>query len=470
MPYTTTYPEDTEPPLPDYCSMQINVYPAGIYDNELLIPVAAATVDYRYICVPISRTAGPGGLVGRKTGTIDTGWCNEYECVEQDTDGNCTKTGCKTYLRTSYDYYVYRIGKCYDDYDEFAAYFYSKCGGTPDSNGKYPAIFNGSPRDYMNYSSSAGACLNNYWRTHADRLFRPRVNIKTTSYELSHKILWYAVNYELDDANTPTGPSHATYEYISLVTNRDDTSEIKYKTGGSAEYDESGKYWNYYAASCAERWDSVPEIVSKINEKIQEDKQHKDRFVTYSVDTKSIPYSDRYHYNSQCHPGITIYTYIDGIDVHSYQYYHKHYGIIEFLRPEPSTEGEDPIVPSAATGVKCLITGYYTQYNRGKYCTLTNEGKDTSDAPLPPDAEYLYKNQIVTFRFGDKIETRVLDNQVTFQIINERDCKSEKTCKESSADCQDYNRPEFGTCSSIGDSAHTEEFVCTIAVIAYTFD
>ena len=59
------------------------------------------------------------------------------ECVEWDEEtGECTKT--EPYYMDCYEIEVYRIGRCYDDLDDFKEFVYSKC---PDITPPYPDLW-----------------------------------------------------------------------------------------------------------------------------------------------------------------------------------------------------------------------------------------------------------------------------------------------------------------------------------------
>lgn len=425
--YATTYdPEGGSSGMDysNYCYKSLEPHRAGIFNNETAISLNA---NYgTKICIPISRSAAMSGLVGSRSGTIDsTEVCAEY---------NDDYTECLRYNKVSYDIKIYRIGKCFDDYDAFAEYFYGPCGVEPDSDGNYPAIFNGDPIN-GSYTSVAGDCLYTYWTPLAQELLIPRVQVETTMYGIDHQIHPREQYIVTDD---DTGSMRVEYDCMTLLTNGNQTY---YKIGGSGHYNEEG-YWEYEAPDCCEYWSGSRDALSKINEKINEDKGNKESFIEKDQYIDTIPG----RYNTMC-LNRTVFTYIDGMDVHGYQNYHRRYGIIKFVKPDNAR--------SDATGVRCIVTAYYQKYNQGEDCTLTNGD--------PPEPQYMYNNQEVTFRFGDTIETNILDNQVTFKIVNSQECANDCTYDS------DSNRPEFNWCSHIGDGTHTEDFILHIAAIEYTF-
>lgn len=410
----------------DYCIKRLIPIVTGILNNELTINLDVER-SHR-VCIPISRSAAMSGQVGSYKETFTS----KHYCAEYNS------TACVRFYNISVDIRVYRIGKCFDDYDAFAEYFYGPCGVEPDENGEYPAIFSGDPVN-GNWTSAAGGCLYSYWMDQAEYLYKPRMTIEAIVYTLDQKVHPYTVKY--DEEGEPE------YHAMLLETNGNATW---YKIGGKWGEDEWGNY-TYISPNCCERWSGSSDALLDLNEKINEDKGSKDRFEesTRQYHNITIPHSDY----GQC-AYITLFAYRDGLDVHGYQYYRRRYGKIKFIKPDGAR--------SDATGVRCIVSMYYQKLNQGEYCTVTNGAT--------PDPQYMYGSSTadaeVTFKFGDTIETNILDNQPDFKIVNDQECDD---------DCKGENSPDYNWCScegrgdDNGNCPHTEEFIVRIAAVDYTF-
>ena len=76
----------------------------------------------RYTCIPISRQVQPDGTVA------------DDQELELNYYMQCDYTSNPpVYAKIDYLVHVYRIGDCYDNYDDFATFFYSGCGVLPDA-------------------------------------------------------------------------------------------------------------------------------------------------------------------------------------------------------------------------------------------------------------------------------------------------------------------------------------------------
>ena len=106
---------------PDFCTRPIVVFPAHVVDNELK-PFQYASGGMpigfdRYTCIPISRQVQPDGTVA------------DDQELELNYYMQCDYTSNPpVYAKIDYLVHVYRIGDCYDNYDDFATFFYSGCG------------------------------------------------------------------------------------------------------------------------------------------------------------------------------------------------------------------------------------------------------------------------------------------------------------------------------------------------------
>lgn len=144
------------------CSWSYHVFPAQVKDSKI-------QWNYMYsVCIQVSQNKG---LVAKKK--IRSG-CWE-DCMQWDQNWqNCLQWG--QYCDFCVQIQVYNLAGCFDDYQKFAAFFYGVCGTEPDSNGKYPDIF----EEYYGSiypTGTAQTCIDNYW----NKLF-------TDQYMLNYKI------------------------------------------------------------------------------------------------------------------------------------------------------------------------------------------------------------------------------------------------------------------------------------------
>lgn len=144
---------------------QVDVMPYQVIDNK---------ITYNGICMEINREKDSEGKNGYYKVCTD---CWE-ECIEWDENyENCLQTG--TTCMTCQEIKVYKISGCYDDYNDFAEYFYTPC----EVSEPYPQIF--QVYYYGTYPTEAAYnCIYNYWMSYASNLVVPRFsavyNIKSS--------------------------------------------------------------------------------------------------------------------------------------------------------------------------------------------------------------------------------------------------------------------------------------------------
>lgn len=157
----------------NYCSQpRVQVIPYRI---------TTGSISYMGKCIKISQTADKQGKVGYNK-SCGGSW---QQCYEWDQNGNCINQD--TYYYDCYEITVYRLGGCYNDYDTFAEYVYSKC---PEITAPFPNVFDGD-----NPTWDAMECINknqdsniDSWYSLAYWSYIPRLKLKIDNLGLNVRI------------------------------------------------------------------------------------------------------------------------------------------------------------------------------------------------------------------------------------------------------------------------------------------
>lgn len=167
----------------DSCSYSISVAAHEVIDN------AIQAGDYCRRCISINRTPNDKDVVGSDKGC----YCCYSYCVNGYYDENdqwiCTDNyeSCEDCS----EIVVYRLSPCFDKYEDFAEWFYSGCGISPDSNGRYPNIFDEwYGQKYM--SGSALNCVYCHWQGVAEKKLKTYCLIDYKLKSFSWRTMSYA--------------------------------------------------------------------------------------------------------------------------------------------------------------------------------------------------------------------------------------------------------------------------------------
>lgn len=138
------------------CSWYYSVFAAQVKDSKI------QWNDMYSVCIQVSQNIG---LVAKKK--VKEGcW---MDCAQWDQNWqNCIRE--YQYCDFCVEIEVYNIAGCFDDYGKFAQFFYGKCGREPDSNGKYPNIFQTS-WGYVYMTGEAWDCIENFWNRYFCNLY-----------------------------------------------------------------------------------------------------------------------------------------------------------------------------------------------------------------------------------------------------------------------------------------------------------
>lgn len=244
------------------CSWNYSVFAAQVKDSKI------QWNDMYSICIQVSQNIGLVAKEKVKEGC----WT---ECSQWDQNGqNCISE--YQYCDFCIEMEVYNIAGCFDDYNKFAQFFYSQCGREPDSNGKYPNIFQTSWGNiYM--TSEAWDCIESYW----NRCF---YDIASINYQLTinyKQQLWWIYGYYTDGVYQTQyqcycngqwsigtqpcadGCEQYEYEYMDHATSigsfayRQDRSDVKKYISGGGFWGYSDKCWNKdypcFVQDCSDR-------------------------------------------------------------------------------------------------------------------------------------------------------------------------------------------------------------------------
>lgn len=430
----------------NYCYTSVDVQAMEVLNNVL---------RYNSRCIPVNRKPDAEGKVGYQKSCID---CYD-ECVEWDENyENCQKY--EEYCMDCSEITVYRISPCFDDYNEFAAWFYGGCGVSPDDNGKYPNIFEESyGQKYM--SGNASNCVANHWQAIADAKYKP--NIKLTFDVYSWGFNFYPYNQKCATREvcyteceggecTEWGDNgcshceggtlkttchdecdHPLYEAIYV-----DRNDAYYSIGGSAWWKDDCGYgngcWMYDYPNCCEYWSGSRDALGKMNQYDSEGIANLAGYDLESTEAINFPrdwgnmcWSKDYEAYHGC------YTYSGPC----WHFWHSvRYGKMKIEKGDAS--------PAGATGIECYVTAYTYKTN--------DEDSITKD-----EYNYIWEKEKVTFTFGEEKEFPVVNNCKQYYIYNDT------TCDE---DCNNGNQPEY---APGGWHNQTEYFKIDLAPIRYVY-
>lgn len=129
------------------CKWYYDVFPAEVKQGKLIWH------NGHEICLQVSQNLGKCGYKKVKLGCMQ-------DCVQWDENWeNCIKW--QQYCGFVAEIEVYNLSGCYDDYNKFKQYYYSKCEDIQSDS--YPDIFQNS-YGYPTLTWQASNCLNNYWK------------------------------------------------------------------------------------------------------------------------------------------------------------------------------------------------------------------------------------------------------------------------------------------------------------------
>ena len=449
--YTKSHKESEEVVwTPDsYCSKSFSVFVYNVTNN--VIDLNDIMYSYGENFVLVWKDADPDGLVGEATNDL-VSYCAEY-----NEDGTC-----KQYNMTQYKIKIYRIGPYFEDYNQFAQYFYTGCNVFPDSNGKYPDIF----RLYNNkltMTNNASSCIRNYWFDYAEKLYNPNLTITFNIYNFTYNMYPYSAKYEMTEHCTyycegadclqygdngciecgeggtlkescTTYPDHQLYDAILLTSRHYEGEEIYYKIGGSASWKDDCGYgtgcWQYNAPTCCEYWSGSRNALSQLNEYDSNGTAALEnyRLITDNSGDIKLPTSS----NSLCFS--KTYEAYHGDYFGDHYWREVQYGKMILARSENT--------PENASGVECFITAYTYKTN-------------DDNSIIKDEYNYLYKNEFATFKFDTEYNFPLVNNCKQYYISNEEDCDG---------NCNYGSRPDY---QPKGWHNQTETFTISLSVIRY---
>lgn len=448
----------------NYCNPYIHVEAFEVIDNKI-----NAGANCRR-CIEVSRTPDDKDIVGYSKGCF----CCWEDCWDWDNEGNCTQR--EEWCDDCSETWVYRMSPCFDKYDDFASWFYSGCGTSPNEQGKYPDIWDWwYGEKYM--TGAAGDCINNHWQGLAETKYlvfckihykQDEFRVYSESYAGPHistrcgQFSYYCFDecpnhdcvydsdwncVECEDGSEPVrhcyidGCERYDYDAFLLIHESDEERKEVWGTsvGGYSTWENYWKdYWGwvYHSPSCCEVWSKVHDSLASINKYVDDRRKDRSAYNRGNEDSIiEIPYGQ--WWNRQWCMGREYYSYTSSWG--SYQVY-RHRKCAEF------TIHRADRTDSKATGVKIH---FYLDRKRGDN-NMIEEG---------PSFDILY-NEELEILFGTKFELPFADNMKGFWISPEN------------SDCDDCNWgstimycPEY----TEGSDVTIEHFNFRITVIGYVY-
>ncbi len=432
----------------NYCYPNLLVTAAEVLDNKIEVFTNAQR------CIPIQRQPDGEGKVGYQKSCVDC-W---MDCYEWDENGNCTDE--HEFCMDCSEITVYRMSPCFDQYAEFAEWFYGGCNRLPDSEGKYPDIFYSG-----NMTNEANSCVNDHWYEIASRKYLAGCQIKfdlrhwgfdffpytqrcaeiTECYSYcSGNCLAYDDQGNCSECDGEIQQDCMTFcdhpiEETLLVRPAPGTEPFHYRIGGSYHWDSecnNGQGCNVYTPpNCCEFWAGSRDALAQMIEYDENGKQDLENYLLKSTEEKSIPSGS----NHKC--WAVDYEAYHGCYTYSgpcWQFWHAvHYGLLTVTQPENA--------PSNAIGVKVRATAY-TQKTNDEAAIIKNQ------------RDYLYDNTEISLFFGEEMQLPVVDNMQQYHITNEQDCYGDDD------PCQNGGAPEY---APTGWHSTTETFHLELAVVKY---
>lgn len=193
------------------CSWGFDIQPMEVIDGK---------INYNGYggnrCIEITRQPGVEGNVGYIKSCIGCG----QDCLEWNEDwSECIKH--YEYCMDCSEIYVYRLSPCFDNMNDFMAWFYSSAEIAPDAMGKYPSLFEYYyEQPYL--SETAQNCIDSYWHM-----------VALQKYSLNYEVFvdYYAQEWQQWFWNSDN--TYIDYVYTQCVTPDDYWCEC-------AEYNDYG--------------------------------------------------------------------------------------------------------------------------------------------------------------------------------------------------------------------------------------
>lgn len=160
------------------CAWYYDVQPFQVKDGKI-----QWNYDMCNVCINISQKAGLVAKKKFKKGcyTECYEWNEAGECIDQYEHCDCVM-----------QVQIYNLAGCFDDFNKFAQFFYSKGNISPDSNGKYPEIWeNWYGTEYP--SDSAHQAIENYWNRYFCDRYMMNYKLNYTNHEQRY---WQWVAYQ----------------------------------------------------------------------------------------------------------------------------------------------------------------------------------------------------------------------------------------------------------------------------------
>ena len=430
----------------DFCSQQMAVFPAHVVDNELkpyqYLYYGPNIMGFdKYTCIPVSRQAQPDGTVAG----------------DQELEGQyymlCDYTSNPpVYGKIDYLVHVYRIGDCYDNYDDFAAFFYFQCGVLPDASGKFPDIFTTVNFDGVWYevtSSDAMRCAMNNWYLYAQKLYRPNCVVHLINHTFSYNLY---PQYEITKGggNPDDGGFGSTYGMRIINRYCGDDPEnpggeytIDYEIGTEHWCPGCNSPWGGWTFTCCNWWDGSIPALEDVNEWDAEAVDDDTKYCVTQSDTGGDNITNIPNNNGQlCVSGTTEAYYGAYTMSPNFRWRQRQYCVLLIEKTNNTPEG--------ATGVVCCVKAYFQKTN-DEYCIEKNT------------TENIYDNDFVTFKFDTEYRFDTCDNMKPWVFLNERsDCA--ETCVDNAAN---GDNPDVGP---HGWHNNTEFFYTYFAVVRYSYD
>ena len=444
--YVDGYPDHSNPRCPgdpkqewwyqDFCFKRLVVFPAHVVDNELkpyqyAYNVGGMPIGFdRYTCIPISRQAQPDGTVA------------DDQELELNYYMTCDYTSNPpVYAKIDYLVHIYRIGDCYDNYDDFATFFYSGCGVLPDAmTGKFPDIFGTTNWDgvwYETTTSSARSCINTNWNTYADKLYRPRCIVNHTNHTFSYN-LWPRTNIPGNDSKPEDGGT-GSENVMRIVDRYCGASDVDFSIGHT-HWCPSCNWGNgNWQFTCCDWWDGSIDALEQVNEWDASAVDNDDKYCVADSDTGgeriiNIPGND------MCIRGLQSEAYYGNYNEGQY-WRQRQYATLKIDRADDTPEG--------ATGVVCWAYIYSQKTN--------------DDFAIEKDKiTYVYNQEKVTFKFGEEYRFPTCDNIKPWTFANDR-----SVCVEDCVD--DGANGDDPSIDPHGWHNNTELFYVNFAVISYSY-
>lgn len=431
----------------DFCFKRIVVFPAHVVDNELkpyqyAYNVGGMPIGFdRYTCIPISRQAQPDGTVA------------DDQELELEYYMTCDYTSNPpVYAKIDYLVHIYRIGDCFDNYDDFAIFFYSGCGVLPDAmTGKFPDIFGTVNWDGVWYETAtrdAANCINTSWNTYADKLYRPRCVVHLTNHSFSYN--FYPTHKLKEHTGAPADGGTPGVYGMHIVNryceNGPDGAQyvVDYEIGTEHWCPSCNSPWGAWYFSCCDWWDGSVPALDSVN---SWDAAAVDDDTKYCVDFSdtggdnitTIPGTSR-PMCATCTTEAYYGSYI--MSYNNFRWRQRQYCVLSIEKTNDT--------PENATGIVCCILAY-SQKTNDEYCIEKDK------------IEYVYNQDIVTFKFDTEYRFPTCDNIKPWIFLNERsDCVD--VCVDNGANGDDPNVGPHGWHET------TEFFYTRLAVIRYSFE